>query len=102
MKAYVLSVRSPYTSLASRIFSFANSPELFATTCARLFALMIDTVPKGVKLTEVIEPLPAKPQGAQITVLANGTSALRGEVRVSILFLKCSLLLISHALFHWT
>jgi hypothetical protein len=51
--------------------SFANSPKLFATTCARLFARMIDTVPKGVKLTEVIEPLPAKPQGVQVTVLAN-------------------------------
>jgi hypothetical protein len=102
MKAYVLSFRLPYTSLTSWMSSFANSPKLFATTCARLFARMIDTVPKGMKLTEVIEPLLAKPQGAQITVLANDTFALRGEVRVSILFLKCSLLLISHALFRWT
>jgi hypothetical protein len=45
---------------------------------------MVDTVPKGVKLTEVIEPLPVKPQGAQLLVLDDGKLALRGEVRVSI------------------
>ncbi|KAJ7815321.1 putative L-ascorbate oxidase [Mycena olivaceomarginata] len=36
--------------------SFADSPELFASTCADLFAKMIDTVPRGVQLTEVITP----------------------------------------------
>jgi hypothetical protein len=45
---------------------------------------MVDTVPKGVKLTEVIEPLPVKPQEAQVVLLDDGTFALRGEVRVRV------------------
>ncbi|KAJ6447905.1 heme peroxidase [Mycena vitilis] len=38
--------------------SFAGDPKLFGKTCSELIARMIDTVPKGVQLTEVIEPLP--------------------------------------------
>ncbi|KAJ7850201.1 hypothetical protein B0H13DRAFT_1905779 [Mycena leptocephala] len=34
------------------MLSFAKSPELFASTCAELFARMLDTVPTGVQLTE--------------------------------------------------
>ncbi|KAJ7877784.1 heme peroxidase [Mycena leptocephala] len=40
------------------MLSFANSPELFASTCAELFAKMIDTVPRDVQLTDVLTPLP--------------------------------------------
>jgi hypothetical protein len=54
---------------------------------------MIDTVPKGVNLTEIIEPLPVKPQGIQVVVLNDGTFALRGEVRVSISFMRTLLVL---------
>ncbi|KAJ7927771.1 heme peroxidase [Mycena leptocephala] len=36
--------------------SFAESPELFASTCAELMARMLDTVPSGVQLTQVIIP----------------------------------------------
>ncbi|KAJ7877785.1 heme peroxidase [Mycena leptocephala] len=43
------------------MLSFANSPELFASTCAELFAKMIDTVPRDVQLTDVLTPLPVKP-----------------------------------------
>jgi hypothetical protein len=50
---------------------------------------MVDTVPKGVQLTDVIEPLPVKPQGAQIVVLDDGTFALRGDVRVRISLDAC-------------
>ncbi|KAJ6589944.1 putative L-ascorbate oxidase [Mycena vulgaris] len=60
--------------------SFADSPEVFASTCADLFARMIDTVPRGVELTEVITPLPVKPSGLQLT-LAGDTLKLAGEVR---------------------
>ncbi|KAF7351709.1 Peroxidase [Mycena sanguinolenta] len=38
--------------------SFANSPAIFASTCADLFARMLDTVPTGVQLTDVISPIP--------------------------------------------
>ncbi|KAJ7901363.1 heme peroxidase [Mycena leptocephala] len=61
--------------------SFANSPPLFASTCADLIARMIDTVPRGVKLTEVITPLLVKPDGVQLA-LNNDTLELSGEVRL--------------------
>ncbi|KAJ7274209.1 heme peroxidase [Mycena rebaudengoi] len=60
--------------------SFANSPKLFASTCADLFARMIDTVPRGVKLTEVITPLPVKPALLQL-VLAGNQLKFSGYVR---------------------
>jgi hypothetical protein len=66
-------------------YSFANSPELFASTCATLFARMVDTVPRGVQLTEIIKPLPVKPDSVQL-VLNGGALQLSGEVRVRIAF----------------
>ncbi|KAJ7891536.1 heme peroxidase [Mycena leptocephala] len=61
--------------------SFANSPDLFTSTCADLFARMIDTVPAGVQLTEVITPLPVKPQNI-ILLFAGDTIQFSGEVRL--------------------
>ncbi|KAJ7138564.1 putative L-ascorbate oxidase [Mycena filopes] len=61
--------------------SFAQSPTLFATTCGTLFARMFDSVPKGVRLTEVIKPLRVKPENVQL-VLSNDTLQLNGEVRL--------------------
>ncbi|KAJ7496653.1 heme peroxidase [Mycena latifolia] len=60
--------------------AFANSAELFASTCSDLFARMLNTVPRGVQLTEVITPLPVKPSSLQLT-LAGDTLKLFGEVR---------------------
>ncbi|KAJ7860132.1 putative L-ascorbate oxidase [Mycena leptocephala] len=48
--------------------SFATSPSLFASTCSKLFAKMLNTVPKDVKLTEVIQPLPVKPDNLELTL----------------------------------
>ncbi|KAK7045241.1 peroxidase [Favolaschia claudopus] len=45
--------------------SFANSPDLFASSCSSLFARMLDTVPRGVVLSDVITPLPVKPGNIQ-------------------------------------
>ncbi|KAF7340536.1 Peroxidase [Mycena sanguinolenta] len=50
------------------MLSFSNSPALFASTCADLFARMIDTVPSGVVLTDVITPLPVKPSDVVLTM----------------------------------
>ncbi|KAJ6589769.1 heme peroxidase [Mycena capillaripes] len=50
--------------------SFADSPDLFASTCATLFARMLDTVPSDVELTDVIDPLPIKP--ATVVLLFDG------------------------------
>ncbi|KAJ6474849.1 heme peroxidase, partial [Mycena sanguinolenta] len=43
------------------MLSFANSPDLFASRCSELFARMLDTVPSGVPLSDVITPMPVKP-----------------------------------------
>ncbi|KAJ7291594.1 heme peroxidase [Mycena rebaudengoi] len=48
--------------------SFTNSPELFASRCSELFARMLDTVPSGVQLSDVITPLPVKPSGLKFTL----------------------------------
>jgi hypothetical protein len=62
---------------------FAQSPDLFASTCANLFARMLDTVPKGVELTDVITPLPVKPNSIKLIYdAATETIAFSGEVRV--------------------
>ncbi|KAJ7186076.1 heme peroxidase [Mycena filopes] len=60
---------------------FAKSADLFASTCSSLFARMIDTVPAGVKLTDVIEPLPVKPAKITLT-LEDNTLKLSGIVRL--------------------
>ncbi|KAJ7110609.1 heme peroxidase [Mycena epipterygia] len=61
--------------------SFAKSPELFASTCADLFARMIDTVPNGVQLSDVITPLPVKPDNLEL-VLDGDALKFSGEVRL--------------------
>ncbi|KAJ7614419.1 heme peroxidase [Roridomyces roridus] len=60
--------------------SLASSPSLYASTCADLFARMLDTVPHGVQLTDVITPLPVKPANVEFT-MANDTMLLGGQVR---------------------
>ncbi|KAJ7655399.1 heme peroxidase [Mycena rosella] len=62
------------------MLSFANSPDTFASTCADLFARMVDTVPSAVQLTDVITPLPVKPSSLQLT-LNGDTLTFNGEVR---------------------
>ncbi|KAJ7614402.1 heme peroxidase [Roridomyces roridus] len=61
--------------------SLADSPSLFASTCAELFARMIDTVPSDVQLTDVITPLPVKPDNVELTMV-NDTIRLSGQVRL--------------------
>ncbi|KAJ7920561.1 heme peroxidase [Mycena leptocephala] len=63
------------------MLSFANSPDLFASTCADLFARMLDTVPSGVELTEVITPLPVKPSSVKL-IMNGDTLQLFGLVRL--------------------
>ena len=44
---------------------------------------MLHTVPSSVQLTDVIEPLPVKPQNIALLYMGDGTLRLSGEVRVS-------------------
>ncbi|KAJ7488087.1 heme peroxidase [Mycena latifolia] len=61
--------------------SFADSPDLFASTCATLFARMLDTVPSDVELSDVIEPLLIKPD--TVVLLLDGDKLqLSGFVRL--------------------
>ncbi|KAJ7615867.1 hypothetical protein FB45DRAFT_1106615 [Roridomyces roridus] len=60
--------------------SFAESPNLFASTCSSLFARMLDTVPSGVELTDVLTALPVKPAFVEFS-LANSSLELAGQVR---------------------
>ncbi|KAJ6616379.1 heme peroxidase [Mycena sp. CBHHK59/15] len=62
------------------MLSFAKSPKLFASTCADLFARMLNTVPSGVQLTDVITPLPVKPANVEL-LLDGDTLKLSGQVR---------------------
>ncbi|KAJ7843123.1 heme peroxidase [Mycena olivaceomarginata] len=61
------------------MLSFSDSPELFAATCADLFARMLNTVPAGVHLTDVITPLTIKP--VLRLILDGNTIQFSGEVR---------------------
>jgi hypothetical protein len=47
---------------------------------------MIDTVPRGVKLTDVLEPLPVKPIDVIFNRRADGSLVLGGRVRVCSIF----------------
>ncbi|KAF7360029.1 Peroxidase [Mycena venus] len=69
--------------MLSTMLTFAKDPDLFASTCANLLARMLDTVPEGVQLTEVITPSPVKPHGMLLT-LNNDTLELSGRLRVII------------------
>ncbi|KAJ6528142.1 heme peroxidase [Mycena capillaripes] len=60
--------------------SFAKSLKLYTSTCADLFARMLDTVPRGVQLTDVITPLLVKPSNVELT-LDGDTLNLFGQVR---------------------
>ncbi|KAF7305702.1 Peroxidase [Mycena chlorophos] len=60
--------------------AFAASADLYASTCADLIARMVDTVPDGVTLTEVITPLPVKPDQLVLS-LTDDTLAVSGQVR---------------------
>ncbi|KAJ7242315.1 putative L-ascorbate oxidase [Mycena rebaudengoi] len=59
---------------------FAESPQVFSSTCGSLLARMLDTVPRGVQLTQVITPLPVKPSGLDL-VLDGDVLKFSGEVR---------------------
>ncbi|OTB00204.1 hypothetical protein M426DRAFT_324446 [Hypoxylon sp. CI-4A] len=60
----------------------AESQRFFWDTCATLLERMLNTVPKGVQLTDVIEPIAVKPNNLFITVNSNGTQTVSGEVRI--------------------
>jgi hypothetical protein len=60
-----------------------TDPAVFQGTCKTMFERMINTVPSGVTLSEVIQPYEVKPYGAQLTLLAGGSKIkFAGDIRV--------------------
>ncbi|KAI0839932.1 heme peroxidase [Hypoxylon sp. FL0890] len=66
----------------SLIRKMAESQRFFWDMCTTLLERMLNTVPKDVHLTDVIQPIPIKPNNLFITVNSNGTETVSGEVRI--------------------
>ncbi|KAF7331557.1 Peroxidase [Mycena kentingensis (nom. inval.)] len=61
---------------------FASDPASFQKVCGNLFERMLNTVPRSVQLTDVIEPLPVKPFGLTLALVESGALALSGWIRI--------------------
>lgn len=60
-----------------------SDPQVFNSMCKTVFQKMIDTVPKGVALTDAITPYDVKPYDIQLTLLDGGASLrFTGGVRI--------------------
>ncbi|KAI1338685.1 heme peroxidase [Xylariaceae sp. FL0016] len=64
------------------IHRMAESEDFFFETCTTLLERMLNTVPAGVELTDVITPIPIKPYALDINILSNGTMSIGGEIRI--------------------
>ncbi|EMR71862.1 putative heme peroxidase protein [Eutypa lata UCREL1] len=63
------------------ISRMAQDNDFYLSTCNSLLERMINTVPKEVQLTEVIDPIATKPDYIDIKVNEDGTLFIQGEVR---------------------
>lgn len=64
--------------------SFAQDPDFFSSQCGSLLERMLNTVPKTVQLSEIIEPLPVKPFELVLSLASNGSLVMSGYIRVRI------------------
>lgn len=75
--------RRVYGSDNNRTVIAMTDPQTFNSMCKAVFQKMIDTVPKGVTLTDPITAYDIKPYDLQLTVLEGGaTLGFTGEIRV--------------------
>ena len=63
----------------------AKDNDFYLETCKNLLERMINTVPKEVQLTEVIKPIPTKPDFIKVEVKDDGTFFISGEIRVGVI-----------------
>jgi hypothetical protein len=68
--------------MLTSILRFAASNSFYKATCAVLFSRMLNTVARGVQLTEEVLPLPAKPNNFVLSRNLNGTLTASTSVRV--------------------
>ena len=75
--------RRIYSSDGNITVQAMSDPQTFNSMCKTVFQKMIEIVPRGVSLTDVIIPYDVKPYNVQLTLLDGGTSLeFTGEVRV--------------------
>jgi len=65
------------------IIKLANQGDVFFDTCVTLLQRMIETVPKGVELSDVVEPLPVKPINATLEFDTEDNLIFTGYIRIS-------------------
>ena len=74
-----------------RIFGLNNrqtvsalaDPNAYANTCSGILAKLVNTVPRGIQLSDVIAPYELKPTNLQLNVAADGQNlAFTGELRI--------------------
>ncbi|KAH8885377.1 heme peroxidase [Thozetella sp. PMI_491] len=65
------------------IGNMAASSDFFRATCSSLLERMINTVPRGVVLGDVIEPILVKPKELIIEIGTNGSMTVWGELRIA-------------------
>jgi hypothetical protein len=72
-----------YSSDGNVTIAAMADAQVFANTCKSMFQRMIELVPSGVKLTEVITPYEIKPYALQLTLLDGGSKLnFTGDIRV--------------------
>lgn len=75
--------RRVYSSDGNYTMQAMQDPQTFNSMCKAVFQKMIDTVPRGIALTDVITPYDVKPYDVQLTLLDGGVSlGFTGEIRV--------------------
>ncbi|KAJ7934264.1 heme peroxidase [Mycena leptocephala] len=62
--------------------SFAMDPDFFVSRCGALLETMLNTVPAGVTLSDVIEPLVVKPHELRLFFTSTGGLTLSGNIRI--------------------
>ncbi|KAM5373013.1 hypothetical protein ACJZ2D_007224 [Fusarium nematophilum] len=62
--------------------AMARKPSQFESKCAKVFSRMIDTVPKGVRLSSPIEAIDIKPYISELYLNDDGNLTFAGRVRV--------------------
>ncbi|KAF7544798.1 hypothetical protein G7Z17_g9662 [Cylindrodendrum hubeiense] len=62
--------------------ALAKKPSVFEAKCAKIFSRMIDTVPKGVKLSSPLEAIDIKPNITKLYLNDEGSLVFAGRVRV--------------------
>lgn len=67
----------------STMIALANQGDGFLDTCSTLFQRMLETVPKGVVLSDVVAPLPVKPVNATLEFDQDDNLIFTGHIRVS-------------------